>query len=134
MEIRKLTRNDFLRARVLLNNVLGGLENPNFLQDIKDENLENMLLSGTMFGAFKKGELVGISALELDECPYEIRYKSESERLFIGEIMFMVVKIENRGKGIINKINNVLIEQAKNLGLGCFAFVCIRKIWLQLRL
>ena len=101
---------------MLLGLIRNGLKKEGFLRAITDEELEDALLSGTMYGAFKKGELIGVSALELDNFPYDVRSEFGVPKTMIGEIMCMAVREEYRGKGVANKINNCLIKNAKNLG------------------
>lgn len=116
MEIRLLNRNDFLRVSVLFKNIRETLSKPGHFKTLSPEMLEDYLVNGIFYGAFKRGELVGVSGLELDKFPYETRDDFGIKQENIGEIMFMAVRQDNRGKGIITKINNELIKKAKALG------------------
>lgn len=116
MQIKRLTRDDFLRVSVLIKNVRETIENKYFFMEVKDVELEQMLVRGTVFGAFRRGELVGISALELDEFPHPVRDDFGVSKSQIGEIMLMAVREQNRGRGVVSCINNELIKCAKSLG------------------
>ena len=115
-KIRPLNRSDFASVSLLISDMKENIKNQDFFVKISDEALEDYLVSGVFYGAFKHDELIGVAGLELDECPYMLR--GEYKAIKWGELMHMVVRSDYRGRGVISQLCIPLIEKAKELGYG----------------
>ena len=116
VRIRPLNRSDFAEVMLLIKDMQENIRSEDFFVKLSDAQIEDYLVSGVFYGAFKHGYLVGIAGLELDACPFDLR--DDAKNVSWGELMHMIVKSDYRGRGIIQSLCVSLIEKAKDLGFN----------------
>lgn len=116
VKIRPLNRSDFAEVVLMIKDMQENIKSEDFFVKMKDAEIEDYLVNGVFYGAFKHGVLVGIAGLELDACPFDLR--DDAKSVMWGELMHMIVKNDYRGRGIMQSLCTSLIEKAKELGFG----------------
>lgn len=120
MKIELLTRKSHQKLKDLITTVDQYLNNPEMLIVLTKEEIENIFnnKNAMMYGLFENDELVSISGLFFDESDfYDIVKLLNIENTKVAEIAECMTLPKARGNNYMLKINQVLLNRAKELGV-----------------
>ena len=120
MNIKLLTIEYQNQLRVLVKTTIQNLINPEWLIALTDNEIDNIFENKNvlLYGAFENEKLLAISGLFFDESDYiDIVKLLGIENKKVAEIAECMTFPEYRGNNYMLKINRVIIEKAKKLGV-----------------
>ena len=120
MNIKLLTSEYQNQLRVLVKTTIQNLINPEWLIALTDNEIDNIFENKNvlLYGAFENEKLLAISGLFFDESDYiDIVKLLGIENKKVSEIAECMTFPEYRGNNYMLKINRVIIEKAKELGV-----------------
>lgn len=116
---RRIVKEDEKQLRKLIKVVLGNLKRPEFFVPFSEEEIEDMLDESKViaYGAYDNERLVGSGQLFLDEKYVEdIKKAIKINDGKVLELGGYLVLDEYRNQGIMKKLQEILIEDAKKTG------------------
>lgn len=116
VEIRKIVSDDIGDVINLYNNVLKGLDNKAWFREEQPIFFDEIVRSGSLYGAFDGNKLVATCSLYLDGIDYESVGEVNLTDVKMGELGLALVDEDYRGRGIIGLLSRHLIDIAKSLG------------------
>lgn len=115
---REITLEDKNSMKILMDEVLGGLERKEFFIPYTEEEFEELFdkCKVISYGAFDDGKLIGTAQLYLQEsCVRKLKEIINLKNDRVVELGGYLVSSEYRGKGIMKRLESILIEEAKKL-------------------
>lgn len=120
IEYRKIKEQEKQKVKLFIDEVLDNLERKEFFMPFTEEEIEDFFDINKIitYGAYHEGKLIGMAQLYIEQSYIEnIKNIINLESNKIAELGGYLVKEEYRKKGIMKKLETILINEAKKLKL-----------------